>query len=285
MLSSLSEDSGIIIFSSSNEWGTNPPPVTQPNRRSKKQVINPIFEEYKKMTRDLFWMDFFDKAKVNTFPKNFSFNEDTITHRIRNKYTSFKLAKPEDNSLEANCEIFDKLKIFLFSTGGIESPTDAAIRSKKTFTLRVEELPFRKIKSVPAKLKIALSNYTSLMSKKYNLSLGDISILEGVIRIAIVAGHIDEDDVILRHNLIEEIKNVTFNEKERTISITYNNTKQNKKNVDTEEYSRLTYSLGSSNSSNNDSVIFLPKKSIIEQWESFIEKICEKKSSFAPKNS
>lgn len=268
MLSSL-EDSGIIIFSSSNDWGTTPSNTPQPNRRNRKQTVNPVFEEYRKLTRDTFWIEFFDKAKVNNFPKNYSFIDGVINHRVRNKYTSF-------NTDPVNVDNFEKMKVYLFSTGGIESPIDSSIRSKKIFTLKVEELPFRKIKSVPAKLKIALSNYTTKMAKKYNLGITDIGVLEGVVRVAIIAEHIGEDDVVLRHNLIEEIKNVHFNEVERTVTIVHSVSKKNKKNVDTEEYSRLTYSLGEKR--DGDAVVFTPKKSILEQWAAFVQRIGEKKN-------
>ncbi len=266
---------GAMIFSGNQVTYSRNTSVTEKKeskRRNKKCVVYPEYENLKEFTEDQFWLNTLDECKTGSVSKDLKFDGKSITCKKGKKVFSFVLEF-------FTKEKFQELKKFLFDSIGMQSPADEIKRGGYVVPSACGPLSFSKIKACSSKLRIAISHFITLLSKKENLSEYQIRGLESLIRNGIIAGAITEKNVIIENNLFVDINNLRFSREKKNFSLLFGlktiskNSSSKELSTDYSSFSVFSESGGDENELINSS----GEGYLISDWKDYIQKTFSKK--------
>lgn len=227
----MDDDCGFVIFSGNKLWYSSKEGMensiyknknlkttnkVRNSAKNKKNVIHPIFEEIMKRETDPYWISFFDDASTGNFPRNCRFFGGCLTYRIKNKNVDLHI--PEDPITAVIL-----LKRFLSENAGIISPTD--LRDKKieeekklAESAQNEITSWSQIRS-NRQQTIMISLFVEKIGEYYNLSLDERKTLIQTIKIGVLAGYFNSDNIIIDGGQIVQINGLEYDELSRQFVI------------------------------------------------------------------
>jgi hypothetical protein len=221
---SSNDEGGFVIFSGTKLWYSSKeaPIKAQKNTsvgkvrasaKTKRIVEFPIFDKINEMETDPYWKSLFDEAATGKFPRNFKFQNNTMNYKIRSKNTELKILDSTTEDLEDSVVL---LKKFFLDTAGIVSPEDLR-RRKKEEEKRISEMiqnevvSWNQIRSEKQRM-IMISLYVENLGKEYKLTIEERKGLVQNIRIGILGGYFNSDNIHVVGNQIETIVGLEYNE-------------------------------------------------------------------------
>lgn len=275
-MSTLDDDGGFVIFSGRKLWYTSKEglentlckPKTTRNMvkvrnsaKNKRIVENEIFDKVMKNETDPFWITFFDDAAIGKFPRNCKYTNGCLIYRAKNKNIEISVSEdPETASSD--------VKKFLLENAGIQSPDDIE-RKKKIEEDRINELLKNEITDWnhirgEKQQTTMISMYVVKIGNKYNLDLLERKGLMQKIKLGILAGYFNNQNIELENNQIKHIDGLEFDETTKQFNICHTNivTKIQKKVIaDTTLHSSYDVADTQSNC----------KRSLIKLWQKYLK--------------
>lgn len=225
---SFNEDGGIVILagakilysSKENAVKTAKPSNTikiRASAKAKRVVEYPIFDKMMEYEDDTFWKSLFDEAATGKFPRNFKYQNSTLNCKIRSK--NVEQVIDESNPEEAATIT----KKFLLDHAGIQSPEDRRRKKveeeKRISEMRMNEsIHWSQIRSERQRM-IMISFFVEALGKKYNLSMEERKGLVQNIRIGILSGYLNSENIEIIGNIIVNIKGLEYNELKKEFEI------------------------------------------------------------------
>ena len=225
---SFNEDGGIVILAgakilySSKE---NTIKTAKPNNvikirasaKAKRVVEYPIFDKMMEYETDMFWKSLFDEAATGKFPRNFKYQNSTLNYKIRSKNVEYVIdeSKPE--------EATEITKRFLLEHAGIQSPEDRR-RKKIEEEIRISEMlmnesiQWSQIRSERQRM-IMISLFVETLGRKYNLLMEERKGLVQNIRIGILSGYLNSENIEIIGNCIVNIHGLEYSEAKKEFEI------------------------------------------------------------------
>jgi hypothetical protein len=213
-----SEDGGFVIFSGTKLWYSSKeaPVKSQKNALGKvrasaksKRIVE--FEEFDKLMQieiDPYWKSLFDEAAIGKFPRNFKFQNGVLNYKIRSKNIEQSIPKDTEQALLI-------VKKFFLDTAGILSPDDLK-RKKIEEEKRISEMimnevvSWNQIRSEKQRM-IMISLYVENLGKQYDLNIEERKGLVQNIRIGVLAGYFNSENIEVIGNCIENIRGLEYN--------------------------------------------------------------------------
>lgn len=278
------DDGGFVIFSGNKLWYSSKEgmentlyknksvKVTNKVRNSaknKRVVEYPFFDQLMRMEMDPYWVSFFDEAATGKLPRNFRYYNNIINYRAKTK--NIEICLPED--IEEASKV---VKLFVLENAGIISPTD--LQNKQLEEERyISEMGETEITSwnqvrSDKQQNIIISIFVDSIGEYYNLNMDERRILIQNIKIGILAGYVNSENIEFDSNQIIRINGLEYDPDTREFSFNMNICKFNKvrKNVVNEPTIDLSSSCsdGSGDTQN--------KKSFIKQWYRYVSDMNKK---------
>jgi hypothetical protein len=213
----MNEEGGFTIFAGTKPWYSlkEVPAKSQKNSIGKvrasakaKRIVE--FQEFDNMMlieKDPFWRALFDEAATGKFPRKFKFQNGVLNYKSGSKI--WEQALPQDAEMAA-----EMAKKFFFK-GDIISPEDIRRKileeEKITSLMSLNEvISWNQIRSEKQRM-IMISLYVETIGKKYNLSMEERKGLVQNIRIGILAGYLNSENIEILGNCIENIHGLEYN--------------------------------------------------------------------------
>jgi hypothetical protein len=214
----MNDEGGFVIFSGTKLWYSSKeaPVKSQKNTLGKvrasakaKRVVE--FEEFDKLMSietDPYWKSLFDEAAIGKFPRNFKFQNGVLNYKIRSKTIEQSIPKDAEEALPI-------VKKFFLETAGILSPDDLK-RKKLEEEKRISEMimneviSWNQIRSEKQRM-IMISLYVENLGKQYGLSVEERKGLVQNIRIGVLAGYLNAENIEIVGNCIENIYGLEYN--------------------------------------------------------------------------
>ncbi len=223
------DNGGFVIFSGNKPWYSSKDNIESLNKAKVSKVITkvrasaknkriiefPFFDELYQLETDPFWKDVFDNAAQGKFHRNFQYQNGVITYKNRSRNIEQQIPKSPEEAIIV-------LKKFFLNNAGMESPED--IKRKKEEENKIflekedEEILWTQIRSEKQKM-IMISLYVEEIGDKYSLSIEDRKGLLQNIKIGILAGYLNSDNIFLSGNSIQKIEGLVFDEDSKKIVI------------------------------------------------------------------
>ena len=185
--------------------------------KAKRTVIFPIFDKMMELETDSYWKSLFDEAATGKFPRNFKFQNGILNYKIRSK-TIEQILDPDNIE-----ESIQTVKRFFLDTAGILSPDDL-IRKKQEEEKRISELimneviSWNQIRSEKQRM-IMISLYVETIGKEYGLTVEERKGLVQNIRIGMLAGYFNSDNIKIIGNRIDTIEGLEYNQDTKEFEI------------------------------------------------------------------
>ena len=220
------EDGGFVIFSGTKLWYSSKeaPVKSQKNALGKirasaktKRIVE--FEEFDKLMgieTDPYWKSLFDEAAIGKFPRNFKFQNGVLNYKIRSKNIEQNIPKDTEQALII-------VKKFFLDTAGILSPDDLK-RKKIEEEKRISEMimnevvSWNQIRSEKQRM-IMISLYVENLGKRYDLNIEERKGLVQNIRIGVLGGYFNSENIEVIGNCIENIRGLEYNEELKEFEI------------------------------------------------------------------
>ncbi len=214
------DEGGFVIFSGTKLWYSSKETnvkVQKPSNTGKvrasakaKRVVEfPIFDQMMEVEEDPYWKSLFDEAATGKFPRNFKFQNNVMNYKMRSK--TFEQAVNPENIKES----IELLKKFFLDTACIQSPED--LRRKKleedkkiSEMIQNEVIFWNQIRSEKQRM-IMISLYGEILGNKYGLNVDERKGLVQNIRIGMLAGYFNSDNIHISGNRITEITGLKYN--------------------------------------------------------------------------
>ena len=183
--------------------------------RKSLTTVNPVFLKCSELTTDPFWIDIFLAASRGKFPKGFSYKDNSLFHRKRNKTSSVEVS---ENAIEA----FEVCKTFFRSMGGIASQQehcnndseDTNTSESLDDTSTESEVPKKIIiwsKIVPKKNKsLYLHSFINSFAKENKMNASETDRLQKMLNLAESLNLLNDSNVVFEGNSISHIIGLSF---------------------------------------------------------------------------
>lgn len=222
----MNDEGGFVIFSGTKLWYSSKeaPVKSQKNGLGKvrasakaKRIVE--FEEFDKLMSietDPYWKSLFDEAAVGKFPRNFKFQNNVLNYKIRSKTFEQNIPKDPEEALLV-------VKKFFLETAGILSPDDLK-RKKLEEEKRISEMimneviSWNQIRSDKQRM-IMISLYVENLGKQYGLTVEERKGLVQNIRIGVLAGYLNSENIEIVGNCIENIYGLEYNKELKEFEI------------------------------------------------------------------
>jgi hypothetical protein len=214
----MNDEGGFVIFSGTKLWYSSKeaPVKSQKNgigkvRASAKAKRIVEFEEFDRLMSietDPYWRSLFDEASVGKFPRNFKFQNGVLNYKIRSKTIEQSIPKDAEEALNI-------VKKFFLETAGILSPDDLKrkkIEEEKRISEMImnEVISWNQIRSEKQRM-IMISLYVENLGKQYGLNVEERKGLVQNIRIGVLAGYLNAENIEIIGNCIENIYGLEYN--------------------------------------------------------------------------
>jgi hypothetical protein len=217
---SSTDDDGSIVILSGNKplWSSrdNLEPVktktvksvtkVRASAKNKRIVEFEIFDELMKYETDPTWITTLDDAAQGKFPRNFKFQNGILTYKLRSKNIDHPIIGNDKNTLDA-------MKSFFFKYN-VASPEDIKKRKDAEITMLNSEqydddMSWSQIRSDKQKT-VMISLFVENLSEIYNLSPENRRGLVQNIRMGILAGYLNNDNIHVENNSITKIDGLIY---------------------------------------------------------------------------
>jgi len=219
MTQASSNDGGFVIFSGRQTWyssstdnlpqhktKTKAPRALNKNRASAKTVppaIYPIFQSCAELTDDPYWKCMMQEAAIGIFPRSFRYQNGTLTHRMKSKTRECPIPTEDPERALAT------VRQFMMSAAGISSPTDIEIQKieiekRLTDCIAQEFKSWSEIQTTQHRT-ILIGLFVERIGNELNLDLHQREALDNSIKLGILAGHLNTDNIHVRGNSIVTI--------------------------------------------------------------------------------
>lgn len=223
------DNGGFVIFSGNKPWYSSKDNIeslskakvskittkVRASAKNKRIIEFPFFDELFQLETDPFWKDIFDNAAQGKFHRNFQYQNGVMTYKNRSRNIEQQIPKSPEEAIIV-------LKKFFLNNAGMESPEDLKRKKEeenKTFIEREEEeFLWTQIRSEKQKM-IMISLYVEELGDKYSLSIEDRKGLLQNIKIGILAGYLNSDNIFLSGNSIQKIEGLIYDRDSRKIII------------------------------------------------------------------
>jgi hypothetical protein len=193
-------------------WMSTPINNTKQKRTKKaKDIIHQTFHEFSNMTTDNMWKGLFQKASIDKFPQGFSYSNNFLSFKKRNKIEKIEIENINEETLEEVINFFKKYgsicddenesDVFKFLYANVKEYTSwSQIRGKK-------------------KKDYFLSRYIDLLNEKYNLSIEERRNLHDQLHFGYCLKIIESNNIKLKNMEIIDIDNLIWNEETRKFEL------------------------------------------------------------------
>ena len=218
-------NNGNVIYNSTGEMISRKTIKPKKNKHTNNKIIHQVFVKMIEFTVCDYWFPFLGDCGKNKFPKNFFYNDNYLSHAIKGKSHPRTLYIPNDPTDEH----FIEFKLFL-KEGGI-MPYE-----EKHEVHVVEKIKIiSKWKDIGKDKNDYLLEYVEKIYKdKENVNEKDKNNIYESIKLAIIGGVINPDDIQIVNGKIDHINEVIWDEKVFKID-TSNFSSKNYKNIKYEE--------------------------------------------------
>jgi hypothetical protein len=222
------DEGGFVIFSGTKLWYSSKETNIKAQKSSnvgkvrasakaKRVVEFPIFDQMMEIEEDPYWKSLLDEAATGKFPRNFKFQNNVLNYKMRSK--TFEQAIDPLNIKDS----IDLLKKFFLDTACIQSPEDLRRKKleeeKKISEMIQNEVVFwNQIRSEKQRM-IMISLYGEILGNKYGLSVEERKGLVQNIRIGMLAGYFNSENIHISGNRIIEIKGLKYNNSTKDFEI------------------------------------------------------------------
>lgn len=209
-----SKDNGVVKNVKSNVVTTA---KVRASAKAKRVVEYPIFDKMMECETDAFWKSLFDEAATGKFPRNFKYQNGILNYKIRSKTVEQEI---NEENLE---ECIETTKKFLLEHAGIQSPEDRR-RKKLEEEKRIAEMlmnenvVWNQIRSEKQRM-IMISLFVEGLGKKHNMSVEERKGLVQNIRIGMLAGYFNANNIEIIGTRIIDIKGLEYNEDTKEFEI------------------------------------------------------------------
>ena len=223
-----------------------------------------------KLETDSYWISFFNECAIGKLPRGFKYGNGILFYRVKSKIIEILI--PEDPSIASGI-----IKKFVYEHSGIISPNDLNekrnIEEKRIANIVVNEnIQWINIKNEKEQ-SILISLFAEKISDYYNLSIEESKVLIQIIKIGVIAGYLNNENIIINNGQIVEIIGLEFDEDTKSFSISKqisSNFKPAKKNFAEEITEIKTYT-------DDTEINIQNKKCLIKQWNKFVTDLNSKK--------
>jgi hypothetical protein len=217
---SSADDDGSIVILSGNKplWSSkdNLEPIktktvksitkVRASAKNKRIVEFQIFDDLMKYETDPTWITTLDDAAQGKFPRNFKFQNGILTYKLRSKNVDHPIIGNDKNSLDAMKDFFFKYNV--------ASPEDIKKRKDAEITMLNseqydEEMSWSQIRSDKQKT-VMISLFVENLSEIHNLSPENRRGLVQNIRMGILAGYLNNDNIHVENNSITKIDGLIY---------------------------------------------------------------------------
>lgn len=299
------DNGGFIIFSGNKPWYSSKDNVdlgvaakskstksltkVRASAKNKRIVEFPFFDELLKLEKDSYWQNVFDDAAQGKFPRNFKYQNGVLTYKLRSKNIDQAIPKEPEEAIAV-------LKKFFLNTASLISPQD--IKKHKAEEDKIQEdkedepddLQWNQIRSEKQKL-IMISLYVEKLGDEYSLSIEERKGLMQNIKIGMLAGYLNGDNIIFSGNSIDKIEGLVYDkatkrlviDKDSCSLVKIKNKHQSvllsgmpEESLGNESYS-LEESKGTFGSKSNTLSACSSKQELIKNWSRFVSDFGKKK--------
>jgi hypothetical protein len=243
--------------------------------KNEPEVVYPIFKEISEKLEDRFWKNIFATAAIGKFHRGIMFRNNTLTYRNKNKPISVEI-NMEDVDLCAKEFIH-----FMNEKAGILSPTDNA-QKKEELQRKMQKLASVKVNSwTQIKKQYHKTMLIYDFIKKYGRENGGLTLyeernLEDIIRIGILCGKFNANNIIVVDGKIETINGLihredgTFDIDISSLKIKTKKTTGKKTDDDEMTSMSCTCTCAGSDDSGNEPVVKHKEVSLSKKWDKFL---------------
>jgi len=284
----MNDEGGFTIFAGTRPWySLKEVPVksqkaslgkVRASAKAKRIVEFQEFDNMMLIEKDPFWRALFDEAATGKFPRKFKFQNGVLNYKSGSKI--WEQALPQD--AEEAAEIAKKF----FFKGDIISPEDIRRKileeEKLTSLMSMNEvISWNQIRSEKQRM-IMISLYVETIGKKYNLSIEERKGLVQNIRIGILAGYLNSENIEILGTCIENIHGLEYNKEKGEFEINRNlcpvpkiTRKNNQEDITTYQTDDL-FSDDEADESPNSSTSLNSSQSMKKRWNKFLSEISRK---------
>jgi len=225
------DDCGFVIFSGNKLWYSSKEGIENTicknknvkgsskirnSAKTRKTIVHPIFEKYSKEETDPFWISFFTDLSVGSFPRNSRFVNNTIIYRFKNKNIELSLVEDDILSIQS-------IKNFFSDNVGIISPIDLKnkkVEEEKRIAEMTENetISWSQIRS-DRQQTIMISFFVENIGQYYSLNLIERKNLIQLIKIGVLAGYFNTENIKIEGGQISYIEGLEYDEETRQFNI------------------------------------------------------------------
>lgn len=178
-------------------------------QKNKSAIKWELFEKFIEYEKDPFWIEYWDRASKGKFPSGFYFNGRNITYDLRSSTFIVSLKKDPMTNYKLIKHIFQ-------THGHIYSPDDIQkIENKKFANLDSKTskqntetwCSFNKIQQ-----KCLITKFVQKISALKKMTTEEQKRFEQTLRIGIITGKIDKNDIIIQDSEIYDVMNIEWSE-------------------------------------------------------------------------
>jgi len=248
--------------------------------KNKREVIFPIFDKMMQIEEDPYWKFLFDEAATGKFPRNFKFQNGVLNYKIRSKTEEQAL------NLEDVTESILVAKRFFLDKAGLQSAEDRhqkKLEEEKRISEMImnEVISWSQIRSEKQRM-IMISLYVETIGKEHGLTVEERKGLVQNIRIGMLGGYFNSDNIKIIGNRITEIEGLEFIEETKEFRINKEICKPSKiPKKPTVDYTDNTLTLDEEESpdsylSDEESGSLHSSQSLKKRWKRFLSDISKK---------
>jgi hypothetical protein len=251
--------------------------------KNKRIVEFQIFDDLMKYETDPTWITTLDDAAQGKFPRNFKFQNSILTYKLRSKNIDHPIVGNDKAALDAMKDFFFKYNV--------ASPEDVKKRKEAELTMinseqYDEEMSWSQIRSDKEKT-VMITLFVESLGEIYNLSPESKRGLVQNIRIGILAGYLNNDNIHIESNSITKIDGLVYDKSLKQFIIDKNkcilqiikpkimsqtslfNSNQNNYSDDTNDFSLEESTYSKSGKSH--------KQDLMKNWNKFLGELDKKK--------
>lgn len=192
----------------SRSWTLDSIPEKKGNEKGKKkEMVNPIFAEYAKLSNDPYWQELLTQCAYKKFPRGFSYKSGVMIFRKNNKVNQLQLSP--DNR-EALIQIMD----WFYKHGNYGAPQEEKIVINEKIAKQIypSKWEWKDIKVEKLKLNF-IDEYIRKLAADYKMSKEDFRELKRCVRVGLVLGNICNEDITFQNGEVTHIDGIVIAEK------------------------------------------------------------------------
>lgn len=187
-------------------------------RKNTPALVHPKLAECANLCTDPFWRDVFTRASQGKFPRNFTYKDETLTYKNRNKVQTLPLPLGEAQ------DILPILMEFFRVQGGITSERDEErVRQEREARLAetqaFEKITWPEIRKKKALHDLVISTYIDELAQRMELKESEKMNLKTTINLGFLLGCFTDERVQFDHGKILFLQGLTWDASSHIFSL------------------------------------------------------------------